>query len=92
MHLCVLGGVPLRDVDVGCRGDALGEGEGPGHGLGPLTPRPLCPHFVPLYSVKSLGLEVSFSVKGLRGDGLDTVRSKVPPGPLSLSLPLISEG
>ena len=92
MHLCVLGGVPLRSVDVGCRGDALGEGEGPSHGLRPLTSRPLCPRLIPPHGVKSLGLKVCFSVKRLRGDGLDTVRSKVPPGPLSISLLLISEG
>ena len=73
MHLCVLGGVPLHIVDIGGCGDALGEREGPGHGLGPLTPRPLSPPLVSLHGVEPLGLEVCFAMKRLRCDGLDAL-------------------
>ena len=90
MHLRVLGGVPLHIVDVGGRGDALGEREGPGHGLSPFTPRPLSPHLVSLHGVEPLGLEVCFAMKRLRCDRLDALRPEVPPRPLSLSL--IPEG
>ena len=73
MHLRVLGSVFLRSVDDGGCGDALGEGEGPGHGLCPLAPRPLSPPLFSLHGVEPLGLEVGFAMKRLRCDGLDTL-------------------
>ena len=73
MHLRVLGSVPLHIVDVGGRGDALGEREGPCHGLGPFTPSPLSPPLVSLHGVEPLGLKVCFPMERLGCDGLDAL-------------------
>ena len=63
VHLCVLGGISFLHIDIGGCGDALGEREGPGHGLGPLTPCSLTSDLVFLDGVKPFGLEVCSAMK-----------------------------